>query len=90
MLIGEGPTDDINDSICIAETKFSINFTKANTKFFVSLHYNGDESYFFVNKTVICKFKAHNDIPWYEFCLGSRSKDFTFNIRFLDLIFTNI
>ena len=29
--------------------KFSINFTKANTKFCLSLHYNADKSYFFVN-----------------------------------------
>ena len=31
--------------------KFSINFSKANTTFCLSLHYNGDESYLYVNKT---------------------------------------
>ena len=31
--------------------KISINFSKANTKFFLSLHYNGGESYLHVNKT---------------------------------------
>ena len=33
----------------------SIKFTKANTKFPLSLHYNSDESYFCENKTEICK-----------------------------------
>ena len=29
--------------------KFSINFSKGNTKFCLSLHCNGDNSYLFVN-----------------------------------------
>ena len=36
----------------------SINFSKVNTKFCLSLPYNGDDSYFHVNKTEIYKFKA--------------------------------
>ena len=31
----------------------------------------------YVNKTEICKFKANDNISWYNFCLGSVSKDFT-------------
>ena len=54
-----------------------ISFNKANTKFCLSLHYHGDESYLFLNKTDICKFKANDNISWYNFCLGSISKDFT-------------
>ena len=45
----------------------SINFSKANTKFCLSLHYNGVNSYLYVNKTKIYKFKAHDNIRWYEF-----------------------
>ena len=33
----------------------------------------------YVNKTEICKFKAKDNISWYDFCLGSISKDFTKN-----------
>ena len=33
----------------------------------------------YVNKTEICKFKAKDDVSWYDFCLGSISKDFTKN-----------
>ena len=31
------------------QKKCSINFAKANTKFYMSLHYNDDNSYLFVN-----------------------------------------
>ena len=54
-----------------------INFSKAKTKFCLSLHYNGDDSYVYVNKTEICKSKANDNISWFNFCLGSMSKDFT-------------
>ena len=36
----------------------SINFTNTNEKFCLSLHYNGANSYLFVNGTKIIKFKA--------------------------------
>ena len=32
LVLGEGPTDSINDSTDVAKKKFSINFSKANTK----------------------------------------------------------
>ena len=50
-----------------------------NTHFCLSLHCNGDESYLYVNKTEIFKFKAKDNISWCNFCLGSVSKDFTKN-----------
>lgn len=43
----------------------------------LSLHCNIDESYLYVKKTEICKFRVPNNIPWCEFCLGSISKYFT-------------
>ena len=77
LVLGEGPTQDINDSTGSAEKKISINFSKSNTKSCLSLHYNADESYLYVNKTEIYKFKAKDNISWYTFCLGSVSKYFT-------------
>ena len=47
--LGKGPTFGINGSIGSPEKKLSINFTQANTKFCLSLHYNADNSYMFVN-----------------------------------------
>ena len=79
LVLGEGLTSGINDSTGSAEKKFSINFSKANTKLCLSLHCNGDESYLYVNKTEICKFKTKDNISWYSFSLGSISKDFTKN-----------
>ena len=57
---------------------YSINFTKQNTKFCLSLHYNGANSYLFVNGREIIKFKTkHSEINPYELCLGSISKDWS-------------
>ena len=57
-MLGEGPTYGTNDSPGSPEKKFNINFSKANTKFCFSLHYNADNSYVFVNRKEIFKFKA--------------------------------
>ena len=57
---------------------YSINFTKKNSKFCLSLHYNGADSYLFVNGTEIIKFKAKDsEINPYELCLGNISKDWS-------------
>ena len=40
-MLHEGPTDGINDSTGAVEKKISINYSKAKTKFSLSLHYNG-------------------------------------------------
>ena len=61
---------------CYNGKNFSINFIKANTKFSSSLHYSGDESYLYANKTEICKFMVHDNIPWHKFCFASVPKDF--------------
>ena len=50
IIIGEGPIDDINESVVQPENKFSIYFTNSKTEFCLSLRYNGDESYLNVNK----------------------------------------
>ena len=76
LVSGEDPTQGINDSTDVAE-KNSINFSKANTKFRFSLHYNGHESYLYANKTEVYKFKAKDNISCYNFCWRSVSQDFT-------------
>ena len=43
----------------------------------LSLNYNSDESYLYINKIDICKFKSKDNISWCNFCLESISKDFT-------------
>ena len=57
---------------------YLINFTKEKTKFCLSLHYNGANSYLFVNGTKIIKFKAKDsEINPYELCLGNISEDWS-------------
>ena len=42
------------------------------------MHYNGANSYLFVNGTDVIKFKAKDsEINPYEFCLGNISKDWS-------------
>ena len=60
LILGEGPTFGINRSFGSPEKKFSINFSNVKTKFCLRLHYNGDNSYLFVNEREIYKFKASN------------------------------
>ena len=59
-MLGEKPTFGINGSFGSAEKKFSINFSKANTKFCLSLIYNANNSYLFPNGKEIFKFKDDN------------------------------
>ena len=48
-LMGTGLTQGINDTTIYAEKNFYRNFTDLGKKFVLSLHYNGGDSYLFVN-----------------------------------------
>ena len=75
LILGKGPTQGLEHMLS-AEKFYSINFTKKNTQFCLSLHYNGANSCLFVNGTGIIKFKAKNsEILAYLLCLGNISKD---------------
>ena len=65
LVLGEGLTHCINGSFGSPKKKFNINFSKANRKFCLSLHYNDDNNYLFVNGKEIFKFKANNKIWCY-------------------------
>ena len=55
---------------------YSINFTVTRKKFCLSLHYNGANSYLFVNDKEIHKIKAKDsEIVATPLCLGNISKD---------------
>ena len=57
---------------------YSVNFTLTKKKSCLSLHYNGANSYLFVNGTEIYKFKAKDsEIVARPLCLGSISKDWS-------------
>ena len=78
LILGKGPTQGFGEYSLSAEKNYSISFTKVNTKFCLSLHYNGANSYLFVNGTEIHKFLAKDSmIVPNNLCLGNISKDFS-------------
>ena len=57
---------------------YSINFSATKRRFWLSLHYNGANSYLSVNGIEIIKFKAKgSEIIPNVLCLGNVSKDFS-------------
>ena len=80
-ILGERPTQRLDDTILAAEAVYSINFTQPNKWFVLSLHYNGSNSFLFANATKIYQFKAKDsDIKDYALCLDNISKDFTIDM----------
>ena len=74
LFLGIGPTQGLEHTL-IAEKMYSINFTMTKKKFCLSLHYNGANSYLFVNGTEIYKFKAKDsEIVASPLCLGTLQK----------------
>ena len=77
LVLGKGPTQGLEHTLT-AEKMYSINFTMIKNKFCSSLHYNGANSYLFVNCTEIYKFKAKDcQIATIPLCLGNISKDWS-------------
>ena len=78
LVLGEDFIQGINGTTIYAEKIYSTNFAVTNKNFCLSLHYNGDSSYLFVNGKIIINFKAKDsEIVPYPLCLGNVSKDFS-------------
>ena len=60
LILGEGPTQALDDFTLTVEAVYPINFKQPNKGFVLSLHYNGRNSFLFVNATKIYQFKATN------------------------------
>ena len=60
VILGEGPTKGLDDTTLTVEAKYLINFSRSQRKFCLSLHYNGSNSFLFVNATKIYQFKAND------------------------------
>ena len=80
LILGEGPTQGLDDTTLTAKAKYPISFTQSGKRFLLSLHYNGSNSFLFVNAIKVYQFNAKNSkIIDYALCLGNISKDFTIN-----------
>ena len=78
LALGKDFIQGIENTAIYAEKIYSTNLTAANKKICLSLHYNGDSSYLFVNSKEVINFKAKNsEIAPYPLCLGGLSKDFS-------------
>ena len=77
LVLGKGPTQRL-EHVLTAEKMYSINLTVTKDKFCLSLHYNGANSYLFVDGTEIIKFEAKDsEIVAPPLCPGNISKDWS-------------
>ena len=77
LILGEGPTQQLDGKTSTAETKYPINFPELRKRFVLILHYSWRKSFLFVNATKIYQFKVKNSgIKHYALCLGNMLKDF--------------
>ena len=77
-IIVNGLTQGINDTTIYAEKKYFRSFTESDVEFVLSLHYNGDDSYLFVNGRQELKFKCKTDqLVKEKLCIGNLSDQWT-------------
>ena len=77
-VMGDGIVQGINDTTLYAEKLYSQNFTQPSKKFVLSLHYNGDDSYLFVNGKQELKFKCKTEsLVKEKLCIGNLSDKWT-------------
>ena len=77
-LMSTGLAQGINDTTIYTEKNFYRNFTDFGKKFVLSLHYNGDNSYLFVNGRQELKFKVKTDqLVKEKLCKGNLSDQWT-------------
>ena len=78
FIMGDGFVQGINDTTLNAEKMYSRNFTQPSTKFVLSLHYNGDNSYLFVNGKQELKLKAKTEsLVKQKLCIENLSDKWT-------------
>ena len=78
LILGEGPTQRLDDTTLTAEANMPLVLHNNNKKFVLSLHYNGSYSFLFVTATKIYQFNTKDsEIKDYTLCLGNILKDFT-------------
>ena len=77
-VMGKKFIQGINDTTIYVEKLFHNNFTELGEKFFLSLHYNGDNSYLSANGRQELKFKPKDDqIKSEKLCIGNLSSEWT-------------
>ena len=57
LIVGIGPTQGLDDTKLTVEAQYSINFSRSNKTFCLTLHYSRNNSFLFVNAPKIYQFK---------------------------------
>ena len=74
LILGHGLTQKVKNTTVFTEKIYSPNFSAENKIFCLSLHYNGDDSYLFVNGKEVTKCKAKiSEIKANQLTIGSIS-----------------
>ena len=80
LILDKGLSQALDDTTLTTWAMYLINFTQLNKRFVLSLHYDGSNSFLFVNVTKIYQFKTKtSEIKDYALCLANISKYFTIN-----------
>ena len=79
FVMGDGFVQGINDTTLYAEKIYSQNFTQPNKKFVLSLHYDDNDSYLFINGKQELKFKVKSNpvLIAKRLCIGNLSAQWT-------------
>ena len=77
-VMGKDYVQKINDTTIYAEKIYYRNFTDPGQNFVLSLHYNGNNGYLFVNSRQVLKIKAKTDqLVKEKLCIGNLSDKWT-------------
>ena len=80
IVLGEAPTQELDNSALPTEAEYPINFPQSRKRFVLTVHDNGSNSFLFVNATKTYQFKAKDsEIKDYTLRSGNISKGFTVN-----------
>ena len=58
LILGFDPTQGFDDTTLTAKAQYSINFSRSNRKFYLSLRYNESSRFLFFNTTKTYQFKG--------------------------------
>ena len=77
LVLGEGPTQALDDTTVTPETKYPVNFIQSEKRLVLSLYYNESNSFLFSNAVKLYQLKAKvSEMKPYHLCLGNVSKDY--------------
>ena len=80
LVLGKGPTQELDDTTITTKAKYFVSFTRSRRKFCFRQHYNESKSFLFVNVTKMYLFKTKDpERKPCLLCLGNISIDCAVN-----------